>query len=555
MNLQGVALGCSLWFTLLAATAAAQHDPRFEREPLFPGMSPHKRVVTTDSVEAQRFFDQGLNFLYAFNHEEAIRSFLQAARLDPDCAMAWWGIAVAHGPHINNPKVDDAHARAAWDALLHARSSVADKPRVEQALVAALAERYAERQPEDRRPLDEAYARAMREVWEGHNNDADIGALFAESLMDLRPWDLWTSSGSPQPGTEEVLETLERVLELDPDHPLGLHLYIHAVEASPHPERARAAADRLRYLAPGIGHLTHMPSHIDVRTGRWREAELANERAIIADRAYRAVRPHTGFFRIYMLHNEHMLAFAAMMRGNSARAIRALDESVASVPPDWLQDDSLAALADGYLAMPIEGRVRFGRWDEVLRAPDFEPRFPVARAVRHMARGVALAALGRLDEARAEQEAFLETRKHVSEEAPWGNNLARDVLDVAEHMLAGEILYHAGAHAEALRELETAVLREDRLRYDEPPDWVLPVRHALGAALLKAGKFDEAEAVYRADLERLPENGWSLFGLARTLEAQGNMSEATLVQKRFEEVWRDADLVLRSSCYCLADPG
>jgi tetratricopeptide (TPR) repeat protein len=518
------------------------------REPLFVGLGPRSRRVTTTSAEAQRYFDQGLKFLYAFNHDEAIRSFRQSASLDPACAMAWWGIAYACGPHINNPTVDEAHARQASEALARAREQAGGASPVERALIDALLKRYADPPPTDRGPLDRAYADAMRAVRQEYAGDADVVALYAEALMDLRPWDLWTHDGRPQPGTEEVIRVLESALAREPDHPLALHLYVHALESSPQPGKADAAADRLRQLQPGLAHLVHMPSHIDVRRGRWAEAERANERAIAADEAYRKLRPNQGFYRMYMLHNRQMLAFAAVMRGESARALRAIDEMIAAVPPDWARQN--AALADGVLAMPLELRMRFGRWDEVLAAPEPEAVFPTARAFRHAVRGAALAATGKVAEARAEREAFLAAKGRVPDSAVIVVNKAVDVLGVAEHLLTGEVLYREGKPEEAFAAFREAIRREDALRYSEPPDWIIPVRHALGAALMQSGRYAEAERVYRDDLERHPENGWSLFGLARSLELQEKADEAQIVRARFEKVWVDADIHLSSSCFC-----
>src|SRR5918997_1235744 len=287
----------------------------------------------------------------------------------------------------------------------------------------------------------------MEAAWRDHPRDADVGALYAEALMDLRPWDLWTSRGEPQPGTEEVLQVLEAVLAIRGDHPLACHLYIHSVEASPHPEKAARAADRLRHLQPSLPHLVHMPSHIDVRLGRWREAAEANERAIAADRAYRAIRPRQGFYRLYMLHNRHMLAYAALMRGESERAIGAVDAMLAELPIEWAREN--AAIADGYFAMPLEVRMRFGRWDEILAAPEPEATFPIARALRHAARGVAFAARGRVEQARGAQEEFRSARKLVADDARLGNSPASTLLDVAEHLLAGELLYREGKKEEA----------------------------------------------------------------------------------------------------------
>ena len=518
------------------------------REPLFEGLGPRSRRVSTTSADAQRYFDQGLKFLHAFNHDEAIRSFRQAAVFDPSCAMAWWGIAYACGPHINNPIVDEAHARDGAQALAKASSLAAAASPVERSLISAVTKRYADPMPKDRSALDKAYAEAMRAVWNENPGDTDVGAFYAESLMDLRPWDLWMHEGQPQPGTDEVTKTLETVIAREPSHPLALHLYVHALEASPHPDKADAAADRLRELQPGLAHLVHMPSHIDVRRGRWKEAERANEQAIAADEAYRRVRPSQGFYRMYMLHNHHMLAFAAVMRGESGRAIRAIDAMIAAVPPDWARQN--AAIADGALAMPLELRMRFGRWDEVLAAPEPEVIFPTARTFRHALRGAAFAATGKVAEARSELEAFREAKKQVPDTATVVINKAVDVLGVAEPFLTGEVLYHEGKTEEAFTALREAVRREDALRYSEPPDWIIPVRHALGAALMRSGRYAEAERVYRDDLVRHPENGWSLFGLARSLELLGKADEAAGVRARFEKAWADADVKLSSSCFC-----
>ena len=320
----------------LAITTAAPARPKV---PLFAGIGSHQLTVSTKSVEAQRYFNQGLAFLYAFNHDESIRSFQAAAELDPTCAMAWWGVAAAAGPHINFPLVPESRAKLAWEAVQRAQALAANVTPLEQALIAAQAVRYAPPPVEDRAPLDQAYAEAMREVWKKYPNDADAGALFAEALMNLRPWDQWTPDGEPQPGTEEVIATLERVMEINPHHGQALHLYIHAVEASHNPGRASAPADRLRDLMPGIGHMVHMPSHIDVRTGEWEKAVIANEKAIKADIAYRAAGGiPQGFIWIYNAHNRHMLAFAAMMSGRSELALQHARAMVAEWPHEFVRE-------------------------------------------------------------------------------------------------------------------------------------------------------------------------------------------------------------------------
>jgi tetratricopeptide (TPR) repeat protein len=540
-------------FLVAAGAAQAQSSNKppasTSAEPFFTGLGTHTRHISTASETAQRYFNQGLAFLYAFNHDEATRSFQAAAASDGECAMAYWGIAAANGPHINNPSVDTQHATAAWEALTRARQLAAKATPVEAELIAALAKRYAQPQPKDRKPLDEAYAEAMRKVWEAHPDDADIGALTAEALMDLRPWDQWTLDGKPQPGTDVVLRTLDAVLAKSPQHPLALHLLIHALEASSHPERADAAADRLRDLEPGLGHLVHMPSHIDVRRGRWQQAVAANQKAIAADKAYRQTVPNQGFYRLYMAHNYHLLAYAAMMQGQSKLATEAIQEMAAGIPQEFLKQN--AAMMDPFLALPYELHMRFGRWDAILAEPKPKDCFLITTALWHFARGVAQTAKGNLVEARAEQSAFLAAVRAVPKDAISGKNAAHDVLGIAEKMLAGEILYREGKKEEGIAALREAVLREDQLRYIEPPDWIEPVRHALGAALADAGRYAEAESVYREDLDRHPENGWALFGLAQSLRMQGKREEAAAAAARFDKAWQHADVKISSSCFCL----
>ncbi len=519
--------------------------------PRIEGLGDYSRPVTAREPLAQRYFDQALNQLYAFHHDEAIRSFRRAAELDPSCAMAWWGVALANGPHLNDLSVSEARARAALRALEQARERARGATEVERALIDALTRRYAPPPIENRRSLDRAYADAMREVYRRFPNDADVVALFAEALIDLRPWDLWTPDGQPRPGTEEIVALLESVLARRPEHPFANHLYIHAIEASVTPERGDSAADRLRHYAPASSHLLHMPSHIDVRRGRWAEAIAANQRAIEADRALLARRPEPGFYRLYMMHNPQMLAWAAMMTGREELATRAIRDLVEGVPAQWWCDYAL--WADGYAALPLEVLMRFGRWEEILVEPAPPPALPVAGALRHFARGVALAATGEVTDARAEQRAFRGARERVPQWAFFGTNPASDLLGVADSLLDGEILWRAGDREAAFAALREGVRREDRLRYDEPPAWTQPVRHALGAFLMEDRRFGEAEAVYREDLVRIPDNGWSLFGLARSLRQQGRGEEAEVVRARFVTVWAAADVALGSSCFC--EPG
>ncbi len=518
------------------------------KTPLFDGMGPHTRTITTAVPLAQRYFDQGLALLYAFNHDEAIRSFEEAARQDPTCAMAHWGIALAHGPHINYPMMPPERTKAAWAALAEARKHGEKASEVERALIEALAPRYAEPPPDDRKPLDQAYAEAMRKLRQKYPTDADIGALFAEALMDLRPWDLYGPDGKARPETPEILATLESVIAQHPRHPLALHLYIHATEMSPAPEKADAAADALRELSPGLGHLLHMPSHIDVRRGRWQAAIVANTKAIEADGRYRAKSEGQAFYRFYMAHNFHMRAFAAMMTGQKAEALRTIDEMVKGIPEGWAKDN--AEIIDGFMAMPLEVRMRFGLWEEILAAAELPEHFPIARALGHYARGVAYAATDRAKEARLEQTAFNDQKRLVNQTATFGNNAALDLLAVAERVLEGEILYREKKVPAAVLALRKGVELEDKLRYDEPPDWIQPVRHPLGAVLLSAQRYKEAEEVFRADLKKLPNNGWALYGLSRTL-AEQSRPEASEVRKQFDQIWGKADFPLSSPCLCV----
>lgn len=543
-------LAAALSVVVLSACGGQPDDIVASTQPLFPGTGPHTRPVATASAEAQAFFDQGLAFLYAFNHDEAIRSFRRATEIDPDCAMAWWGIAYANGPHINNAEVTPEREAEAFEAANRAAMLAENlEAGADRAMIMAVSNRYDSPQPADRAPLDAAFAEAMADVYEQFPGDGDVGAIYAEALLDLHPWDLWEHDGSPKEWTPEIVELLEGVLESHPNHPLALHLYIHTVEASDDPARADEAADRLRDLMPGLGHMVHMPSHIDVLRGRWQEAIDANSKAIEADAAYRdAALVPPDFYRLYMSHNHHMKAYAAMMVGRREIAMTSIRELVDEIPTDWLRENAI--WADGFIAMPYEVMMRFGRWQEILEEPEPADYLPFTRSMHHAARAVALAALDRPEEARVEQQAFLELRATVPEEAFFGNNMADDLLGVADRLVEGEILYREGAKEAGIEVLYEAAAREDALNYDEPPDWIQPIRHALGATLMQEGRYADAEKVYREDLARLPDNGWSLYGLARSLRLQGKTDEAAAVESSFETVWEGADTQLRSSCFC-----
>jgi tetratricopeptide (TPR) repeat protein len=521
------------------------------KEPVYDGLGSYSRKITTNSAEAQRYFDQGLAFVHGFSHRAAIRAFQQAAELDPECAMAHWGVALACGPHINSMAVPPPAAELAWKELELAQKNAGNASPVERALIVALTKRYANPQPEDRSGLDRAYADAMREVWKKYPKDPDVGAFFAEAMMNLRPWDQWTPDGKPQPGTDEIIGTLDAVLILNPNHPLANHLYIHAVEASPNPERAMAAADRLRNLQPGLAHNVHMPSHIDIRTGQWLKAVDTNAKAVEADQRHRKIfGPPKGFLNVYIAHNRHMLAYAAMMTGQRELAMKHIRAMVAEMPTDFLKENALQA--EGNVAMPLEVMVRFGLWDEILAEPErYTDKMWFTRAFHHAARAIAYAAKGDRVNARKAQSVFVERAKLVPKEDFVSNNSCEALLAVAIPMVEGEILIAEGKIDMGIEQLRAAIQKEDALKYDEPPGWLIPVRHSLGAVLMKQQRFAEAEQVYRDDLARLPENGWSLLGLAESLRKQKkNADEVAQTQAQFEKVWAKADLTITTSCLC-----
>jgi len=534
---------------LSVSVAARAGDPK-----LFDGLGHHHRAVKTSSPEAQMYFDQGLTWTYAFNHDEAIRSFEAALAKDPTCVMAWWGIAYCHGPHINNMEVPPERAKAAWDAVQKALSlAVVGDSRMsvglERALIEALATRYADPQPKDRRPLDEAYAAAMKRVYTSHSDDVDLGTLYAESLMDLQPWDLWTKDGQPKGNTLEVMAVLERVMAAQPDHPGATHLYIHAAENSPFPEKADMAANTLRALVPASGHLVHMPAHIDVQTGRWAMAAEANEKAIEADRRYREISPRQGFYAIYMAHNHQFFSWVCMNDGRSEKAIREARTMVAGVPMEFIEKSPAAI--DGYLPIAYEALVRYGRWDEILKEPAPPTSLPILTAFWRLTRALAFAAKGQGEDAVKEQAAFREAAAKIPPDAKMAINPAKNVMALADHVLEGEIAFRRGEIDAAVDHLRAAAKLEDDLTYIEPPDWLLPARHTLGAFLMSATRHEEALKVYGEDLAAWPENGWSLFGLAECLKALGRDEEAAAVRKRFEAVWSAADTKLSSTCLCV----
>ncbi|MCP9439004.1 MAG: hypothetical protein NNA20_10095 [Nitrospira sp.] len=499
--------------------------------------------VTTTSEQAQRYFDQGLRLVYAFNHEEAVLAFEEAARLDPSAAMPYWGIALALGPNINAPVTKEGE-RKAVEALRKARANSARASEAERRYIEALGKRYGSK-GEPRKALDKAYADAMRALWRDFPDDADAGVLFAEALMDLRPWDLWTPTGKPKPGTEEIVATLESVLARFPDHPGACHYYIHAVEASPTPERALACADRLSGLAPGAGHLVHMPSHIYMRLGRYHEAAERNAHAVLVDRDYLTRRALTGEYAdAYYAHNLHFLWASLAMEGRKTESLKVARQLTSMVTEYKAQKDKWK---EGYLPTLIWSLIRFGQWSDLLREPAPRASLRLHHAIWRLGRGLALTATGRLPEAEAELAVLAASTKQIGRPRTDEGKIERTMMKIAERLLAGVITAYRGRYDEAIASLRDAVKMEEDLPYMEPPYWPIPVRHYLGDVLLAAGRYGDAEEEYRADLARHPHNGWALFGLLRSLRAQEKIREAEEVERRFKAAWTHADVTLTGS--------
>jgi len=539
-----VALGC--W--LVACAAAPEPAPQAAGEDaprLMAGLGDTQLEITTDSQLARRYFDQGVALTYAFNHDAAARSFEAAERLDPDCASCAWGIALALGPNINAPMGPEAGARA-YAASQRALSRADSASAREAALIRALSLRYAAEPPEDRTALDRAYAQAMRKVRAAYPDDVDVTTLLAEALMDLTPWDYWSADAVPRDDTLEILELLEFVLERDPDHIGANHYYIHATEEF-FPEKAEAAADRLNALDLESGHLVHMPSHIYWRLGRYEDALDINQRAAAADEEFFSwCRSGTFYRAAYYPHNIHFLWAAASAEGRSEIALGAARKLEAVTAELVAELDFL----EEFQSIPILTLVRFGRWDRVLGTPQPDASLRYLTGIWHYARGIALTRSGRSDAARAELAAL---QAVVAEEAArslvlaGGVASASQLLSIGAAHLDGEILASLGETDAALAALELAVSEQDLVAYMEPPPWYFPTRQALGAVLLDAGRADKAEAVYRRDLEQYPKNGWSLYGLAESLEAQNKTRDAAWAKQGYQNAWARADVKLESS--------
>jgi tetratricopeptide (TPR) repeat protein len=492
-----------------------------------------------------------LIWTYAFNHDEAIRSFKHAAKLDGKCAMAWWGLALCEGPNYNDPVMTEERSAAAWDALQKAQARIENTPPVERALIEALGRRYTKPWPVDRAELDQAYADAMSHVWAAYPDDTDVGTLYADAMMVRRPWRLFTVDQKPAKGTDKIVAVLERVLELDSVHPGANHLFIHAVEPSANPKQGLKAAKRLCDLVPASGHLLHMPSHIYVKTGRWNEAIIQNQKAMRADARYRSLSPEQGFQHLYMVHNAHMLAYAAMMSGREKEALAAARAMWKNVPDEALRE--VGPLFDLWMCSVYDVQKRFGRWDAIL-AEDPPPSFlPITTAIWRAHRAIAYAAKKDFENSRREHKEFRRAKAAVPEDHVAITDLAQTIFDVSDYFVAGEIALQQKRWEEAASLLEQGAKIEDSLSYGEPPQWLQPIRHTLGAVYLKSQRYEEAERVYREDLAKWPNNGWSLYGLNRALELQGAMKEARAVKQQYERVWSRAEEDIDTSCKCIPE--
>jgi tetratricopeptide (TPR) repeat protein len=527
---------------VLCCSAFADHPPSKDDQSavLLDGLGNHHHSVSTKNPEAQKFFDQGLRLLYAFNHDEAHRAFQRAAELDPRLAMTHWGMALAVGPNYNADAME-AQLKDAYRSIQKARELANNAPEPERDYIDALAKRYAaDPKTADKKKLALAYKEAMEAVAKKYPDDLDAATLAAESAMNLRPWDLWTQDGKPAEGTVEILAALEGVLRRNPHHMGACHYYIHAAEASPYPERAWAVADRLETLAPAAGHLVHMPSHIYIRVGDFVGAVRANEKAAAADRAYFQKRKVQGIYpMMYYSHNLHFLAVAHAMQGRFTDAKKAADQLVAHVGPHVKDMPMLEA----FLPTPTLLQVRFHRWEDILSAPAPEANLTITRALWHFARGLAFAAQDEIKQAEAELAALQKITRAMPENLQYGNrNLAKKVLTVPLSMLQANLDLARKDPRSAIENLQKAIEVEDSLNYIEPADWYIPSREALGALYLRTGNPSLAEKAFRADLEKNRRNPRSLFGLRESLKAQGNLTASRLVDQEFQAVWRNAEV-------------
>lgn len=519
------------------------------KAPLLEGMDMLDFPVSTNNPEARKYFNQGLLLAYGFNHAEAERSFQYAATLDPDFAMAYWGQAYVLGPNYN-AGMESEHYQLAFDAIQKAKSLLTKVSPKEAAFIMAMDKRYVSETLEDRTELDEAYAQAMAMVWEKYPNDAEAGALYAEALMDLQPWDLWTKEGDPKGNTPVILKVLEGVIEKHPDHPGAHHLYIHAIEGSKNPEKGLNSARKFDLgLTPMSGHLVHMPSHIYIRTGHYHEGTLSNLRAAKVDSLYIETCKAQGTYPLaYFPHNYHFMAGTAILEGSSKWAVFAADRLYDHLDIGLMETDGLEVIQH-FSTIPYFVRVKFGMWDNILNLSLWDKGTDYQEGIRHYALGMAYLGKGKLEHAEKELQAIqqITAKESLEDLTIWGINSFESIVNIAGLVLEGEILASKKKYEEAIKILTQATDLEDQLLYNEPPDWFLSTRHHLGAVLLEAEKYKEAESVFRKDLEEFPNNGWANYGLMLALEKSEKEIEAKKAKEEFDLAWKNADVTLSSS--------
>ncbi len=535
---------CVLLSLLLCVPSLAQdHSAHSQAKPatIMSGVGNVHHPVSTSNHEAQAFFDQGLRLIYAFNHDEAARSFQRATELDSKLAIAYWGIAEAVGPNYNDPASDDRFKQA-HEAIQKAVDLSANASPSEQAYIQAMAKRFPADPKADLRKAAEDYHDAMREVSKKFPDDLDAATLFAESGMNLHPWGLWHVDGTPEAGTEEIVATLESVIRRDPNHLGAIHYYIHATEASANPERALAGANRLAALAPAAGHIVHMPAHVYIRTGDYEAAVKTNEEAAAVDRAYIKASGAQGIYpMMYYSHNLHFIAACASMNGNYAEAKKNADMLVANVGAHVKDMPPL----EGFMTMPMAVDVRFHKWSDILAMPQPDPAMKITTGFWHFARGMALAGTGRLSEAEAEYKIVAEAEQNTPPDMVFAmpiNNKAKDIMKISENVLGAKIAMARKDNVQAISLLTAAVAIQDTLKYGEPPDWFYPVRESLGGVLLINGDAAGAEKVFRADLEHNPRNPRSLFGLQQALKAQHRDYDAGFIEAQFHDSWKGGEV-------------
>lgn len=543
--------------SLCASPASAEAlkiiDTTRQIAPLLTNLGSYGFKISTSSEEAQKFFNQGLNLYYAFNHLEAYRSFREAARLDLACAMCWWGQALSLGPNINAP-MDPSDAGVVYKAVRRAQVNATDVTSLEQGLIEAIAKRYVAEARADRSPLDQAYADAMRALQAKFPDVDEVTTLTSESLMDLHSWDYWLRDGNPQPWTPEILFLMEKVMTRSPRHPGANHLYIHINEASSNPGKATPSADLLRDLVPGAGHLVHMPSHIYIRTGRYAEGITANEKAVLADEDYISTCRAQGIYPLaYYPHNYHFYWACAQMSGRGKLALEVSRRLVAKTATAKMGESDWVTLQHYYVT-PWYSMVRFSQWDELSMEPKPADSLLYSLAIWNYAQGMAAAKTNKLEVAKKHLEEInrILANPDLTNQRIWGINSFADVIRISSKVLEGEYLSAAGMNAEAIAALQQALQSEDGLLYQEPPDWYYPVRETLGNVLLKAGKLKDAEKMFNEDLKMYPENGWSLGGLYRALRSQGRTKEAEAVRARFDKAFAGADENLKGTSGLLA---